>query len=310
MESAVTVSVGISPPGLPAPGSLRAWLLAARLKTLPVGAAPVLVGSAAAHADGRFSLLPALAALLGALLIQIGTNFANDLFDFLKGADTADRVGPTRATQAGLLTTAQVRAGMIAAFAAAVLCGAYLVFVAGWPIVVVGVASILSGVAYTGGPWPLGYKGLGDLFVFVFFGLVAVTGTYFVQAGELSRLSFLTAVPVGFLATAVLVVNNIRDVRTDERAGKRTLPVRFGVGFGRAEYVALVTGALTWALVTAALSGRLFLALPLFLLPEAFAVCRKLLFIEPGPALNPLLGRTARLLLLFSIFQSVGFILG
>lgn len=296
-------------PAPPAPGSLSAWVLAARLKTLPAGAAPVLVGSAACAAEGSFALLPALAALLGALWIQVGTNFANDLFDYLKGADTEERAGPTRATQAGLLTKRQVTVGTIASFAFAALCGVYLIYVAGWPIALIGVASILSGLAYTGGPWPLGYHGLGDLFVFVFFGLVAVTGTHFVQSGEWSLLALLCAIPVGFLSTAILVVNNTRDARTDVKAGKRTLVVRFGERFGRREYAALVWGAPAMSFVIGHVLQSFWIFLTLLAALPALKLTRAMYRTEPGPALNPLLGQTAQLLLVYSLLLSAGLVI-
>lgn len=296
-------------PAPPAPGSLSAWVLAARLKTLPAGAAPVLVGSAACAAEGSFALLPALAALFGALWIQVGTNFANDLFDYLKGADTEERAGPARAMQAGLLTKRQVTVGTVASFAFAALCGVYLIYVAGWPIVIIGVASILSGLAYTGGPWPLGYHGLGDLFVFIFFGLVAVTGTHFVQSGEWSLLALLCAIPVGFLSTAILVVNNTRDARTDVKADKRTLVVRFGERFGRREYAALVWGAPAMSFVIGHMLQSLWIFLTLLAVPLAFKLTRKMYRTEPGPALNPLLGQTAQLLLAYSILLSAGLVI-
>ncbi len=228
-----------------APSRARIWWMACRPATLTAALVPVLVGAAVSwRAVGPGAMRwPALAAaLFGAMMIQIGTNLANDVFDHEKGADTAERLGPTRVTQAGLLTPAEVRRGMVVAFGLATLAGVYLVAVGGLPIVVVGLASIASGVAYTGGPYPLGYNGLGDVFVFVFFGLVAVSGTAWVTTGTVPLLSVLAAVPVGAIATAVLVVNNVRDRETDVRAGKRTLVVRLGRRFGTVEY------ALLWAL--------------------------------------------------------------
>lgn len=195
------------------------------------------MGVGLATADGVFSPLPAIAALLGAVLIQIGTNFANDYYDFVRGGDTEARVGPVRVTQAGLVEPSSVHRAMLVAFALATLVGAYLVVVGGWPILVIGVLSLLSGWAYTGGPFPLAYNGLGDLFVWVFFGPVAVAGTYWVQARTLSDGALVAGVAIGALNTAVLVANNLRDLETDRAAHKRTLPVRFGRGFGRAQYV-------------------------------------------------------------------------
>ncbi|MFQ5611742.1 MAG: 1,4-dihydroxy-2-naphthoate polyprenyltransferase [Anaerolineae bacterium] len=288
----------------------QAWLLAARPKTLPAAAAPVIVGTAAAVSDGAFRFGPALAALLGALLIQIGTNFANDVFDYKKGADTARRLGPLRVTQAGLLTPGQVLAGMWLTFGLAALVGIYLIFAGGWPIVVIGLLSIASGIAYTGGPFPLGYHGLGDLFVFIFFGLVAVCGTYYVQAGTVNPGAVWAAVPMGALATAILAVNNLRDIETDRAAGKKTLAVRLGATGARLEYllllgVAYVVPLLMWGLGLSAVGVLLaWLSLPLAV-PVARVVWR-----GRGPVLNPALAGTARLELVYSLLLSLGMVVG
>ncbi len=292
------------------PSQFQIWLLAARPKTLPAAAAPVIVGTAVAIGEGVFSFWPALAALLGALLIQIGTNFANDVFDYKKGADTTDRLGPMRVTQAGLLLPRQVMAGMWATFGLAALIGLYLVFVGGWPIVVIGILSIASGIAYTGGPFPLGYNGLGDLFVFVFFGLVAVCGTYYVQALTVSPAALWAAVPVGLLATAILVVNNLRDIETDRAAGKKTLAVRFGERGAQVEYLLLVglsyiiplimwlTGSSTpWVMLS-------WLSLPLV------KSLVQLIMNEKGRPLNQALAGTARLELVYAFLFSVGLVIG
>ncbi|HEV8244332.1 MAG TPA: 1,4-dihydroxy-2-naphthoate polyprenyltransferase [Polyangiaceae bacterium] len=292
------------------PGSFEAWLLAARPKTLSAALVPVMVGTACAHAQGGVRWAPALAALCGALLLQIGANFANDVFDFEKGADTAERLGPTRAVQAGLISAGAMRAGMLVVLSLCLLVGAYLTSVAGLSIVLIGLCSILSAVAYTGGPYPLGYHGLGDLFVFVFFGLVAVPGTAFVQTGSLSALAFWAALPIGALATAILVVNNLRDIETDRRAGKRTLAVRFGERGALFEYTLLF--AVAYA-VPIALSVkhelRLPVLLPLASLPSALLLLRAVAR-ERGRALNPLLGRTAKLLLIFGALFAAGIALG
>lgn len=291
--------------------SLRAWLLAARPATLTVALVPVLVGSAIAYRLSALRLGPALAALFGALCIQIGTNLANDVFDYEKGADTAERLGPLRVTQAGLLTPAQVRRGMLVAFGLAVLAGVYLTVMSGPIIVAIGALSIASGVAYTGGPYPLGYNGLGDLFVFVFFGLVAVCGTCYVAAGQVPGLAVLASLPVGAIATAVLVVNNVRDHATDVKAGKRTLVVRLGRGFGIAEYLLLL--ALAYAvplgLFFGGLGGRAVL-LPLLTMPLAVPLCRSMLRERAGVALNRTLAGTARLLLIHGVLFAVGLALG
>lgn len=288
------------------PGSPRAWLLASRPQTLLVGIVPVVVGTAIARAAGGLHLRAAFAALLGAVAIQLGTNFANDLFDFKQGADTEERVGPPRAAQLGLLSTRALAFGMALCFAFATFVGTYLVARSGWPIVVIGVVSILSGIAYTGGPYPLGYNGLGDLFVFVFFGPVAVGGTAYVQLGSLPGLALLAAVPVGALATAVLVVNNTRDEKTDVRCGKRTLVVRFGRLFGVVEYALLLLSAYVAAALVPLLGlGSPWALLPWLTAPLAVGLVGRIARDE-GAALNPSLGATARLLALFGLLFALG----
>ncbi len=291
---------------LPRRASFGAFLLASRPKTLTAAVVPVAVGTACAHAAGGSRVLPALAALFGAIAIQIGTNFANDVFDFEKGADDASRVGPTRAVAAGLLTPAQMRLAMVVAFGAATLAGIYLVAVGGLPILVIGVLSIASGVAYTGGPFPLGYHGLGDVFVMIFFGFVAVIGTTWVQLQSLTALSIWASVPVGALATAILVVNNLRDRHTDAVAGKRTLAVRFGRRFAVVEYAGLL--ALSYAtpifLFATDVAAWPVLA-PLLTLPLALVYLRRVAALS-GADLNPLLGGTAKLLLLYGLLFTVG----
>jgi 1,4-dihydroxy-2-naphthoate octaprenyltransferase len=266
----------------------------------------VLVGTAVADVSGGARFAPALAALLGAFLIQIATNLANDLFDHEKGADTEERLGPTRAVAAGLLTKSQVRAGLQVTIAAAVATGVYLAYVGGPAIVVIGVLSILSGLAYTGGPFPLGYHGLGDVFVMVFFGLVAVCGTVFVQTHTVPALALLASVPVGAIATAILVVNNVRDLETDRKANKRTLVARFGARFGVGEYLALLALAYTTPLVVFAMFPRSTLSLlPLASAPVALRLARDVARTE-GRALNGCLVRTAKLLLIFGVLFSAG----
>ncbi len=290
-----------------APGSLRAWILAIRPATLTVGLSPVLVGAAVASREGATRVGAIVAALLGAIFLQIGSNLANDVFDHEKGADGPDRLGPLRVTQAGLLSPSAVRAGMVVAFALAMVVGVYLTNVAGWPIVAIGLASIASAIAYTGGPFPLGYHGLGDVFVFVFFGLVAVCGTAFVATGGVPLLAWLAAVPVGCLATCVLVVNNVRDRETDVRVGKRTLAVRFGRGFGVGEYVVLAVAAyaVPIALVVAGMGGP-FVLLPLLTAPIAVGLARTVARSTDGPTLNRALASTARLLLFHSVLFAAG----
>ena len=291
------------------PSPIRAWVLAIRPQTLSAGAIPVAVGTAVAAADGVLAWGPALAALVGALLIQIGCNLANDLFDFKKGADGEDRLGPPRAAQQGWLGACQIAVGTAVALGAAVLVGLYLVAVGGIPIVVIGVASVVCALAYTGGPWPLGYHGLGDVFVLAFFGPVAVGGTYWVQAGALPAAPLWASLSVGLLATAILVVNNLRDRHSDARAGKRTLAVRLGATGARIEHTSLIVLAylvpvIAWA--TGAVSWGWLL--PLVSAPLAAARVRAV-WTKDGAALNPELGGTARLGLLFGVLLCVGVLL-
>ncbi len=291
--------------------SRQAWLMAARPKTLPAAIGPVLVGAALAYTQGAFRLVPALACLLGALLLQIGSNFANDYFDFFKGADTHDRLGPLRVTASGLLTPAQVRGGMVAVFGAAVGVGVYLVAQGGWPILVVGVAAIVAALAYTGGPFPFGYYGLGDFFVFIFFGLVAVCGTYYVQALHLTPFVVLAAVPAGALITNILVVNNLRDLETDRRANKRTLAVWIGRRATQLEYVILLLVAY---LVPVALwvTGQRpwWVILPWLTIPLAVGLAGKVFRATDGPTMNATLAGTARLSLLFNLLFALSLVIG
>ena len=290
------------------PEQIKRWILAARPKTLPAAASPVIVGTAVAIGEGLFNLGPALAAMMGALLLQIGANLANDVFDYKKGADAGERLGPLRVTQAGLLTPRQVTRGMWLILGLAVVTGVYLALVGGWPIVVIGLLSIASAIAYTGGPFPLGYHGLGDLFVFVFFGPAAVCGTYYVQAGELSEIAWWAAAPMGLLTMAILAVNNLRDIETDRAAGKKTLAVRFGVRGTRAEYLLLVGMAYLAPLamwladVTTLWALLSWLSLPLALSPIRLVLQKR------ERALNQALAQTARLELIYGLLFSIGLI--
>jgi 1,4-dihydroxy-2-naphthoate octaprenyltransferase len=289
--------------------TLKTWLMAARPKTLTAALVPVMVGTALAYGLGVGRWLPALAALVGAMFIQIGTNLTNDYYDFKKGADTEERLGPKRVTQSGLIAPGTVLASALACFGLAVLTGIYLVVVGGWPIVAIGVASVLAGYAYTGGPFPLAYHGLGDVFVFIFFGLVAVPGTFYVQALTVGPAAWWAAIPVGAIGTALLVVNNLRDASTDVKAGKRTLIVRLGTTAGKVEYVVLLAAAY----VTPLAMWGLGLASPwvlLALLSAPVAVPPlKLVLGAQGAALNPALGGTAKLQLVFGLLFSVGLFL-
>jgi 1,4-dihydroxy-2-naphthoate octaprenyltransferase len=283
--------------------------MAARPRTLPAAVAPVLVGTALAATEGTFRWLTFIAAILGALFIQVGTNLSNDYSDARRGADTEDRLGPVRVTAGGLVPPRQVLVATYIAFGAAVAAGAYLIATAGWELLLVGAASILAGVLYTGGPRPYGYEGLGEVFVFLFFGVVAVTGSYFAQVERLTWEAFVLAVPVGLLAAAILVVNNVRDLETDRRAGKRTLAVRLGRPRARTLYAAMVYGAfvcapLPWLLGSDELSA--WLLLPLVALPLAVPVVRIVRNRSDGPSLNGALARTGILQLAFCGLLSTG----
>jgi len=284
--------------------------MAARPRTLPAAVAPVLVGTALGVADGHGRIGAFLAALIGALMIQVGTNLSNDYSDARRGADTEDRLGPVRVTAGGLVPPRQVLVATWVSFGLAVLVGLYLVSVAGWELLLVGAASILAGVLYTGGPRPYGYEGLGELFVFAFFGVVAVTGSYFVQEEALPWEAFALAIPVGLLAASILMVNNVRDAETDRRAGKRTLAVRLGPSRARALYAATVFAAYA-TLPLGWLAGSLSAAvlLPLLTLPGAVALARSVARRSDGPSLNVALARTGMLQLLFCLLLAAGVLL-
>jgi 1,4-dihydroxy-2-naphthoate polyprenyltransferase len=286
--------------------------MAARPRTLPAAIAPVLVGTAAAieEVDELPRVGAFIAALIGSIFIQIGTNLANDYSDAKRGADTVDRLGPVRVTAAGLVAPRSVLIATWLAFGIAVAAGIYLATEAGWVIIAVGAASIAAGVLYTGGPRPYGYAGLGELFVFLFFGLVAVNGSYFVQLERLDWLPFGLSVAVGCLATAILVVNNVRDIETDRRAGKRTLAVRMGREGARRLYLALIGGAYLALLVTLAANDGPWWALLGFMSgPLALRPTRAVLTRTDGPALNGALAGTGALLGVFSLFVSTGLLI-
>jgi 1,4-dihydroxy-2-naphthoate octaprenyltransferase len=291
-------------------GGFRIWLMAARPRTLPAAVAPVLVGTSLAGFAHVFYPLRFVAALLGALFIQVGTNLSNDYSDARRGADAEDRLGPVRVTAGGLVPPRQVLIATYVSFGLAVLFGIYLIAVAGWELLIVGAASILAGVAYTGGPKPYGYEGLGEVFVFLFFGVVAVAGSFFVQVKMLDWEAFALAVPVGLLAAAILVVNNVRDIDSDRRAGKRTLAVRLGrerarVMFAAVVYVAYVLTPVTWVFgpTTA------WVMLPWLTLPLAAAVVRIVRARTDGPSLNGALARSGMLQLAFCVLLSAGLLL-
>ena len=288
----------------------RLWILAARPRTLPAAVAPVLVGTALAGAADELHALRFAAALVASVFIQIGTNLSNDYSDARRGADTEDRLGPVRVTAGGLIPPRRVLIGTYVAFAVAMAAGLYLAAVAGWELLLVGVASILAGVLYTGGPRPYGYEGLGELFVFLFFGVVAVVGSYFVQTEELAWEAFALSVPVGLLAAAILVVNNVRDIDTDRRAGKRTLAVKLGRDRTRTLWLGMTLLALA-APLAIALAGGLswWLALTVLAWPLAPSLWKKVRERTDGPSLNAALAETGRLLAVFSVLLATGVLL-
>ncbi len=285
------------------------WVLAARPKTLWAAVAPVVIGAAVAIDDGFVHVASLVAALLGAIFIQIGTNFANDLFDFKKSVDTADRLGPLRVTHAGLVTPVQMRNATIIAFSIAFAIGVYLVFRGGLPIVAIGLLSILFGVLYTGGPYPLGYNGLGDIFVLIFFGPVAVGGTYYVMAQTITTEAILCGISPGLLSTAILVVNNIRDIKTDSVTGKKTLAVRFGRRVSEIQYLVMVAMALLYPVFAFAVTrthGYAMIAAAAFI--PAIPVIRLVLH-EEGRILNSALAGTGRVLAIYSALFAVGWLI-
>ena len=289
------------------PGPLRVWLMAIRPPTLTAAIAPVAVGAALAVRDDVFSAGPAAAALFGALALQIGANLANDVADFRRGADDERRLGPARVTQRGLLSEREVSIGSWVAFVLAAVAGVYLTAVAGWPVVAIGLASILAAVAYTAGPWPYGYRGLGELFVFLFFGVAAVVGTYYVQALEISGHAVAASVPVALTVTAILVVNNVRDIDTDRRAGKRTLAVRLGRRLARLQFVVVLAAAYLSAAGLWMLGGfSVRVLLPWLSAPLAVGPLRAVLGRVDGPSLNGALRDTARLHLIFGVLLAAG----
>lgn len=292
------------------PSGVRIWLMAARVRTLPAALAPVLVGTALAGFGHVFHPLRFLAALVGAVFIQVGTNLHNDYSDARRGADAEDRLGPVRVTAGGLVPPRRVLVATYISFAVAVLAGVYLTVVAGWQLLLVGAASILAGVLYTGGPRPYGYEGLGELFVFLFFGIVAVAGSFFVQVRHLHWEAFALAVPVGLLAAAILVVNNVRDIDSDRRAGKRTLAVRLGrartrVLFAAMVYLSYLLASVTW------LFGplRAWVLLPWLTLPLAATIVRAVRNRTDGLSLNQALAQTGLLQLAFCTLLSAGLLL-
>lgn len=287
----------------------EAWLLASRPKTLLASAVPVVIGTSIAIFDNEFKPVAALFALICSALIQIGTNFVNDLYDFLHGTDKKDRVGPTRVLAAGLVSPGEMKIGITVIFGLAFLLGLYLVYVGGWIILLIGILSIVAGIAYTAGPLPLAYNGLGDIFVFVFFGFVGTVGTYYVQALQLTPLAFWVSVPVGALITNVLVVNNYRDIDDDKENGKNTLAVKFGQRFTRIQYVLFTVISYAILLVVYfTYKQSLLVFLPMLSLPIAVRLI-KMIYTYQGKELNKTLELTAKLSAIYGLLFAIGILL-
>ncbi|MCE1188152.1 MAG: 1,4-dihydroxy-2-naphthoate polyprenyltransferase [Ignavibacteria bacterium] len=288
-----------------------AWVLAARPKTLLAAFVPVIVGSALAFTENKGKLLPTLVCFFCSAMIQIGTNFTNDLFDTIKGADTDDRLGPVRAVHAGLITRKQMTWAVAVTFGSAFFAGLYLVWLGGWSVFIIGVCSIIAGLIYTAGPYPLAYNGLGDVFSFLFFGIVATMGTFYVNSLEWSYSSFVLSLPVGALITAILVVNNYRDIDQDARAGKNTLVVKFGRAFARAEYIGLIVLAYSIPIYILLVHSGQFnwhVLFPFLSLPFAVKLVQLLYKLE-GKDLNKLLELTARLSAVYGLLLAAGILL-
>ena len=288
--------------------ALKVWLEALRPKTLPAGAAPVILGSSLAYAHNSFSAVPAFIALICALLIQILSNFINEIYDFRKGADTEERLGPTRAVAKGLISEKAMINASIALASTTFAIGLYLVYLGGWPIFLIGVFSLFFAWAYTGGPYPLAYKGVADFFVFIFFGLVAVCGTYYIQTFTLTPEAWLVAITPGVLSMNILGVNNIRDINTDPKAGKITLAVRLGLKNAKAMYVFLLALSFLPSLLLFFRGYSITILLPFLGLPLAFQLIKHLYTLQ-GRALNQVLSGTAKYLAISCVLLSLGLIL-
>jgi len=301
------MTVHASPVTGPRPSALWIWTQASRPKTLWAAVSPVLVGTALAWRGGGFHAWSAAGAMLGGVLLQIAANFANDLFDFERGADSGERLGPLRVTQAQLVTPRAMRAALIVVVSVSMIVGALLIWRGGWPILAIGVLGIIAAILYTGGPFPYGYHGMGEVFVFIFFGIAAVIGTYYVQTLVITLTSILLCIPMGLMAVAILIVNNLRDIDTDRESGKRTLAVMLGRTGARVEYLlaVLLSGLVPVALVVLSLSGFGVLLASAVML-AAIPLVRTVFRATDGPTLNGALARTAQLQLIYGILLSVG----
>jgi len=289
---------------------LKIWLMAIRPKTLSASIAPVVIGTGMAYGDGICHFPTAAVCLITAIFIQVGTNLANDYFDFKKGADTQERIGPTRVTQAGLISQQAIKASIFLTFTLAALSSLYLINRGGWPLAIIAGLAILSGLLYTAGPCPLGYIGLGDLFVFIFFGIVAVAGTYYVQSFELNMAVVLAGIAPGLISMAILTVNNLRDIDTDRQHGKKTLAVRFGRSFAQTEYLlAVISAGLTPLLIYLFIKDHPNILLCPLVLLGAIPGIKTVLTKTDGPSLNAALAFSGQMLLVYSVLFAIGWIL-
>ena len=287
----------------------KIWIEATRPKTLWASVAPVIIGTAMAYRDGMWEPVIAIMTMLSSVLIQIGTNFANDYFDFFKGADTKERIGPSRVTGSGLIKPESMRIAFFSAFLLSVILGLFLIIQGGWPILIIGTFSILFGILYTGGPFPLGYKGLGEIFVLIFFGPVAVGGTYYLQTLHINLTVILAGLSPGLISTALLTVNNLRDINTDKKAGKRTLAVRFGPIFARAEYIFSISLACIMPLLLLIVDpAHPYSLAAILVLILAGPPVKSVLFDDISPELNKALASTGKILLFYSLVFSLGWI--
>jgi 1,4-dihydroxy-2-naphthoate octaprenyltransferase len=287
----------------------QAWLLASRPKTLLAAIVPVMVGSALAMAQNKFTLIYSVLALICSILIQVGTNFTNDLYDHLKGADKELRKGPLRVLSSGLISQIEMRNAIIFVFGLTFLLGLYLVYSAGIVVLIIGIVSILAGIAYTAGPYPLAYHGLGDIFVFIFFGIIGTTGTYYLHLHEFNLISLLISIPVGALITNILVVNNYRDIEEDREAKKITLAVKFGKTFTKIQFIiSIVVSYLVLLILFLEFNFSLWIFLPVITLPFAF-IQVKMLFSFEGSKLNKTLELSAKYAALFGTLFSIGIFL-
>lgn len=287
----------------------NSWILASRPKTLLAGIVPVMVGSALAISQGKFFLIYSVVALICSVLIQIGTNFTNDLYDYLKGSDTIKRKGPRRVLASGLISVKEMRYAIFLVFGLTFMLGLYLVYFSGLLILWVGIFSIFAGIIYTAGPFPLAYNGLGDIFVFIFFGIIGTIGTYYLHTQEVSLIGLIVSVPVGALITNILVVNNFRDIEEDREANKKTLAVILGRDFSQWQFIILISiSYATSAVLHFYFNYKLWIFLPLATLPLAILLV-KMLFTLSGEALNKTLELSAKFAGLFGLLFSIGLIL-